>query len=226
MVALAAGAPVASGAWLSPDAFFVVGADGATAYRFGGARRDDGPPGNDAEASPSRDGKEEKEKKTTETLCYAFPFRFEDERGHALDPAPVCTAATALACGGEKQKNKKHAEAFAGDSRGRVWVCGDDALASVLDADEEPTNAPARRGFVFRMLRGALEGAPLAALPRGEAATTMSAFTDTGGRGVFVGSARRARVLFSEHPLPVAGGRGDVARDTGTSSASSRWTAR
>ena len=210
VVALAAGAPVASGAWLSPDAFFVVGADGATAYRFGGARRDDGPPGNDAEASPSRDGKEEKKKKTTKALCYAFPFRFEDERGDALDPAPVCTAATALACGGEKQKNKKHAEAFAGDSRGRVWACGDDALASVLDADEEPTNAPARRGFVFRMLRGALEGAPLAALPRGEAATTMSAFTDTGGRGVFVGSARRARVLFSEHPLPVAGGANDV----------------
>ena len=227
VVALAAGAPVASGAWLSPDAFFVVGADGATAYRFGGARRDDGPPGNDAEGSPSRDGKEEKKKKTTKALCYAFPFRFEDERGDALDPAPVCTAATALACGGEKQKNKKHAEAFAGDSRGRVWACGDDALASVLDADEEPTNAPARRGFVFRMLRGALEGAPLAALPRGEAATTMSAFTDTGGRGVFVGSgSARARAVLGAPAASPPGGANDADARYWYSSASSRWTAR
>ena len=125
-----------------------------------------------------------------------------------------------------KTKKQKTRGGVRGDSRGRVWVRGDDALASVLDADEEPTNAPARRGFVFRMLRGALEGAPLAALPRGEAATTMSAFTDTGGRGVFVGSARRARVLFSEHPLPSPAARTTSTRDTGTSSASSRWTAR
>ena len=53
------------------------GADGATAYRFGGARRDDGPPYLVSE--------NDDEEKNTTRLCYAFPFRFEDERGDAID---------------------------------------------------------------------------------------------------------------------------------------------
>ena len=185
-LALAAAAPVASGAWLSDRAFFVVGASGATAYRFGVAPKD-GPGG---DAAPD---------------VRAVPFRFEDERGDALDPAPVCTAAAALEAGDANRR----AEAFAGDSRGRVWVARGDFGADGAVGESAVGESARTERLAFRMLRATAEGAPLDALPRGEAATAMAAFADATGRGVFVGSARRARVLFSEHPnLPSRGARG------------------
>ena len=184
VLALAAAAPVAAGAWLSNSAFFVVGAAGATAYRFA--------------ESVDADAADDETTRTTRADVRSFPFRFEDERGDALDPAPVCTAATALEGGGAN----RNVEAFAGDSRGRVWVAK--TTRGDFGADSDADDGAIRR-IAFRMVPGATGGAPLAALPRGEAATTMAAFADTTGRGVFVGSARRARVLFSERSPPVDG---------------------
>jgi WD40 repeat protein len=181
---LATSQPVAAGAWLSPDAFFVVGAEGAAAYFFGGETSS----GNDHDHDHDRS-----------VVSKTVPFRFEDESGAALDRTPVCTAATALLRDGRE----KNAEAFLGDSRGRVWFC--DVPTDFFGAESGVSASPGL-GLTFRPLRGANAGVPLAALPRGEAATTLAAFTDATGVGVFVGSARRARVLFSEHPL-----RGTVA---------------
>ena len=176
---LATSQPVAAGAWLSNDAFFVVGAEGATAYFFGGETSS----GNDHDHDHDRS-----------IVSKTFPFRFEDESGDALDRTPVCTAATAL----ERDGCEKNAEAFLGDSRGRVWAC--DVPTDFFGAKSGVSASPGL-GLTFRPLRGASAGVPLAALPRGEAVTTLAAFTDATGVGVFVGSARRARVLFSEHPL-------------------------
>jgi WD40 repeat protein len=178
---LATSQPVAAGAWLSNDAFFVVGAEGATAYFFGGETSS----GNDHDHDHDRS-----------VVSKTVPFRFEDESGDALDRTPVCTAATALLRDGRE----KNAEAFLGDSRGRVWFC--DVPTDFFGAESGVSASPGL-GLTFRPLRGANAGVPLAALPRGEAATTLAAFTDATGVGVFVGSARRARVLFSEHPLLV-----------------------
>ena len=116
VLALSTSEPVASGAWLSPDAFFVVGAGGATAYAF----------------VPSENENETDDFKKS---VRAFPFRFEDgEDGDALDPAPVCTAAAAL-----ERDGCVYAEAFAGDSRGRVWACTTTSAAFFLRGGEKNT---------------------------------------------------------------------------------------